>query len=104
MNATATQRDTVEMLDTDADLQRRAYNLAFAATGLDWYWDARTYAELDADQDGAARVAAFAEHLGETVDAAEVQSMQTLIASRLMRRFQTVPGDHHPHQQQFAAE
>ena len=108
MNANAEDRTSGAAMTTEAELQRRAFNMAFAVTGLDWYWDARTYAELDAQDDGAARVAAFADELGETVDAAEVQAVQTQILSWMQRRSGTVAnGDFAPEpaqRQRFAAE
>ena len=36
---TTTQRDTLE-------IERNAYNVASCELGLDWYWDAPTYAGL----------------------------------------------------------
>ena len=28
------------------EIERNAYNVAFCELGLEWYWDAKTYAEL----------------------------------------------------------
>ena len=30
------------------EIERNAYNVAFCELGLEWYWDAQTYAELRA--------------------------------------------------------
>lgn len=30
----------------DSESERSAYNMAFSELGLEWYWDAQTYAEL----------------------------------------------------------
>ena len=34
--------------DAAAEADRGAYNRAFSELGLEWYWDARTYRELQA--------------------------------------------------------
>ncbi len=31
------------------EIERNAYNVAFCELGLEWYWDAQTYASLRAD-------------------------------------------------------
>jgi hypothetical protein len=38
---THSTRDTLE-------IERNAYNVAFCELGLEWYWDAQTYADLRA--------------------------------------------------------
>jgi hypothetical protein len=38
---TYSSRDTLE-------IERNAYNVAFCELGLEWYWDAQTYADLRA--------------------------------------------------------
>ncbi len=52
-----------------SDLQREAFNRAFAEAGLDWHWDAETYGRLLATPGGRARIAAYAEEVGARVDA-----------------------------------
>lgn len=68
-----------------SDLQRRAFNLAFVEEGVDWFWDKATYAELLKGSGGAARVAAFAAELGETVDAKAVHATKVRIFGELLR-------------------
>ncbi|MES1162914.1 MAG: hypothetical protein ABUL50_07610 [Rhizobacter sp.] len=65
MNTTA-QRDTLE-------IERNAYNVAFCELGLDWYWDAQTYATLRATSRQACHVRGYLEterpHLLRAYDA-----------------------------------
>lgn len=42
-----------------SDLQRQAFNLAFAEAGLDWYWDTETYRRLLSINGGRTRLRAF---------------------------------------------
>ena len=42
-----------------SDLQRQAFNLAFAEAGLDWNWDAATYRRLLSINGGQTRLRAF---------------------------------------------
>ncbi|MEJ6391441.1 HAD family hydrolase [Gymnodinialimonas ulvae] len=55
-----------------SDMQRRAFNAAFAQLGLDWTWGREAYREMLRTPGGAARVAHYADARGEEVDADEV--------------------------------
>lgn len=68
-----------------SELQRAAFNEAFAAAGLDWHWDRETYRALLAASGGRDRVAAEAGRRGETVDVAAIHADKT-------RRFQALMG------------
>ena len=52
---------------------RNGYNVAFSELGLEWYWDASTYAELQTIEGDAPRVRAYVEshhpHLLKAYDA-----------------------------------
>ena len=81
---------SVGTLVETSDLQRRAFNRALVAANLDWYWDAKTYAQLLAKSGGVTRIAAFAVDLGETVGAKAVRQMKVaffkqFIASRELK-------------------
>lgn len=81
---------SVGTLVETSDLQRRAFNRALVAANLDWYWDAKTYAQLLAKSGGVTRIAAFADDLGETVGAKAVRQMKfaffkQFIASRELK-------------------
>lgn len=49
------------LADTERDGHRIAFNLAFAAAGLDWQWDAALYGELLAVTGGKERIRFFVE-------------------------------------------
>ena len=42
-----------------SDLQRQAFNAAFAEAGLDWHWDSNTYHELLKVNGGQNRIRAY---------------------------------------------
>lgn len=64
------------MADT-SELQRSAFNAAFAAHDLDWEWDRDAYRDLLRSAGGRDRVAARAEALGVEVDAAAVHATKS---------------------------
>ncbi|MEO6881459.1 MAG: HAD-IA family hydrolase [Mycobacteriaceae bacterium] len=55
-----------------SELQRAAFNEAFAEHGLDWQWDRDEYRELLQSNGGEQRIAEQASAKGEQVDAAAV--------------------------------
>jgi HAD superfamily hydrolase (TIGR01509 family) len=68
---------SISTLADTSELQRRAFNDAFATHGLDWTWDRESYRRaLDANG-GADRIAAYADERGEDVDAAAVHATKT---------------------------
>ncbi|WP_375281291.1 HAD-IA family hydrolase [Pseudooctadecabacter sp.] len=52
-----------------SDIQRRAFNAAFAAAGLDWEWSEDDYKDMLQKPGGRNRIADFAASRGEDVDA-----------------------------------
>lgn len=75
-------------LTQTSDLQRQAFNAAFAQQGLDWHWDAADYADMVAGHGsivgGAARIVAYAQMRGQSIDAATA----ALVHSRKSKFFQ----------------
>lgn len=59
-------------LTDTSDMQRRAFNAAFADHDLDWEWDRDEYREMLLTPGGLDRIARFAEARDEKVDAASV--------------------------------
>lgn len=51
---------SIGVICDSSDLQRRAYNQAFADAGLDWYWDAPLYKNLLLTPGGRKRIERFA--------------------------------------------
>ncbi|MCC5948824.1 MAG: HAD-IA family hydrolase [Nitriliruptoraceae bacterium] len=73
------------IVDT-SELQRRAFNEAFAHHGLGWSWDRDLYRRMLASNGGAARIAAFADHRGEEVDADQVHGTKSARFLELLER------------------
>jgi HAD superfamily hydrolase (TIGR01509 family) len=62
-----------------SELQRQAFNQAFAEHGLDWRWDQDQYRAMLSQSGGAARIAGYAQSLGQTVDAQAVHETKSRI-------------------------
>lgn len=71
------------LVDT-SELQRRAFNEAFAAHGLDWNWSREDYVSMLDSNGGAQRVADYAASRGEDVDAAAVHATKSQIFRELL--------------------
>jgi HAD superfamily hydrolase (TIGR01509 family) len=67
-----------------SELQRRAFNEAFAEHGLDWSWDQDDYSAMLGTSGGSDRVQAYAEARGEDVDAAAVHATKSEIFQTLL--------------------
>lgn len=83
---------SISTLADTSELQREAFNQAFEAHGLDWRWDRDAYVALLERSGGADRIAAYAESVGEDVDAAAIHRskselfQRSLAAARLPAR------------------
>lgn len=62
-----------------SELQRAAFNRAFAEHGLNWTWDRDDYRAMLATSGGSARVAEYAKAHGETVDARAVHATKSAL-------------------------
>ena len=62
-----------------SELQREAFNQAFAEHGLDWRWDRDDYVAMLDRSGGQNRVAAYAESVGATVDAAAIHETKSRV-------------------------
>lgn len=62
-----------------SELQRQAFNEAFAAHDLDWKWDQDDYVAMLDRNGGQDRIAAYAESLGQEVDAAAIHETKSRI-------------------------
>lgn len=78
---------SISTLADTSELQRRAFNDAFATHGLDWTWDRDSYRRALDTNGGADRIAAYADERGEDVDAVAVHATKTT-------RFQELLGEH----------
>lgn len=65
-----------------SEMQRQAFNDAFAEAGLDWDWDVETYRRLLERPGGQARIERYAAERGESVDAAALHRRKTALFDR----------------------
>lgn len=75
---------SISTLADTSELQRRAFNEAFAAHGLDWQWSRDDYLEMLGSNGGAQRIADHAASCGDDVDAAEVHASKSAIFQELL--------------------
>jgi HAD superfamily hydrolase (TIGR01509 family) len=68
---------SISSLADTSELQRWAFNKAFADHGLDWSWDREDYQAMLTGNGGADRVRAYAEQRGESVDADAVHAAKS---------------------------
>jgi HAD superfamily hydrolase (TIGR01509 family) len=84
---------SISTLADTSELQRDAFNRAFAEHGLDWEWGQDEYRSLLTGNGGADRVAAYAEQRGEQVDSDAVhQTKSTLFQQALAAGVEARPG------------
>lgn len=74
-----------------SELQRQAFNQSFDVHGLDWTWDRDQYRTLLSKSGGAARIADYAESLGQTVNAQAVHETKSEIFRDLMATAELTP-------------
>lgn len=76
---------SISTLADTSELQRRAFNEAFAAHGLDWEWSRDDYISMLDSNGGAQRIADYAEQQGsDDVDAAAVHATKSEIFRELL--------------------
>ena len=76
---------SISTLADTSELQRRAFNEAFAANGLDWEWSRDEYISMLESNGGAQRIADYAEQQGEDdVDAAAIHTTKSEIFRELL--------------------
>jgi HAD superfamily hydrolase (TIGR01509 family) len=75
---------SISTLADTSELQRRAFNEAFAAYGLDWQWSQDDYRKMLGSNGGAQRIADHAASCGDDVDAAEVHATKSSIFQELL--------------------
>ncbi|MDG4649663.1 HAD-IA family hydrolase [Roseibacterium sp. SDUM158017] len=75
---------SIGVLAETSELQRQAFNDAFAEVGLDWNWSREAYSKMLRRSGGQQRIADYAEAQGMTVDAVELHRLKsTLFQARL---------------------
>ncbi|MEM9708649.1 MAG: HAD-IA family hydrolase [Pseudomonadota bacterium] len=76
---------SIGVLAETSDLQRRAFNRAFAEAGLDWMWDQKTYRAMLLKAGGRDRIAEFAAARETEVDAAKLHAAKSAHFQALLR-------------------
>lgn len=84
---------SISTLADTSELQRQAFNEAFVTHGLDWRWERDQYVAMLEGNGGAARIAAYAEVRGETVDAAAVHETKSTIFQERLGASPVAPRD-----------
>lgn len=82
---------SISTLADTSEIQRDAFNTAFAEHGLDWTWDQEEYAGLLDSNGGRDRVAAYADDRGEDVDADAVHATKSRIYQQALRLAAVAP-------------
>ena len=80
---------SIGSLAETSELQRRAFNQAFEAHGLDWHWEREQYRKLLVYSGGQQRIAAFAQ--GRHVDAQAIHETKSLIFQELLTELGALP-------------
>lgn len=75
---------SISTLADTSELQRRAFNEAFEAHGLDWNWSRDDYRSMLGSNGGANRVSDYAKSVGAEVDAAAVHETKSEIFRELL--------------------
>lgn len=82
---------SISTLADTSEIQRDAFNAAFAEHGLDWTWDREEYAGLLGSNGGRDRVADYAAARGEQVDADAVHATKSKIYQETLRSTDVAP-------------
>jgi HAD superfamily hydrolase (TIGR01509 family) len=82
---------SISTLADTSELQRRAFNEAFMAYGLDWNWSRKDYISMLGSNGGAQRIHNYARSRGEDVDAAAVHALKSKIFQELLSESTIAP-------------
>lgn len=88
---TAVLFGSISTLADTSEIQRDAFNRAFAEHGLDWTWDQEEYAGLLGSNGGRDRVADYAAARGEQVDADAVHATKSRFYQETLRSTDVQP-------------
>ncbi|PWJ17017.1 HAD-IA family hydrolase [Jannaschia seohaensis] len=86
MTHTAILFGSIGTLAETSELQRRAYNAAFAAHDLDWVWERQRYYRMLNRPGGRARLADYAVDAGQSVDVDAVHATKERVFASLVDR------------------
>ncbi|MGF1513756.1 MAG: HAD-IA family hydrolase [Elainellaceae cyanobacterium] len=74
-----------------SELQRTAFNQAFARHGLDWHWPREDYIALLEKSGGQKRIEDYGQSVGQSVNAAAIHASKSEIFQRLLQEGQLEP-------------
>ena len=74
-----------------SELQRQAFNQAFKAHKLDWFWDREEYLAMLESSGGKQRIADYAASVGQTVDAQAIHRSKSEYFQKSLAEFQIQP-------------
>ncbi|MEM9797479.1 MAG: HAD-IA family hydrolase [Pseudomonadota bacterium] len=86
MSISALLFGAIGTLAETTDLQRRAYNHAFAEAELEWVWDRESYLRMLHDPGGRARLTDYANASGDTIDADAIHALKKRHFTRLVEQ------------------
>lgn len=84
---------SISSIADTSEIQRAAFNEAFAEHGLDWHWDRDDYRSRLDRAGGAARIAEEARSKGEDVDADAVHATKSRLFREKLRSGGAAPRD-----------
>jgi HAD superfamily hydrolase (TIGR01509 family) len=84
MSPSAVLLGSISSVVDTSELQRRAFNEAFARHGLDWEWDRERYVSMLESNGGRDRIAEYARSVGQSVDADAVHATKSEIFQELL--------------------
>ena len=82
---------SISILADTSELQRRAFNEAFASHGLDWDWSRDDYVAMLGSNGGAQRVADYASSRGQDVDSSAIHVTKSEIFRKLLNSEDVAP-------------
>ncbi len=82
---------SISTIADTSELQRQAFNRAFKAHGLDWYWDRAEYLKMLENSGGQNRIADYAQALGQTVDAEAIHRWKSEFFQKSLAAAQIQP-------------
>ncbi len=74
-----------------SEIQRAAFNQAFACQGLNWNWSRAEYIDLLGKSGGRKRIEAFADRVGQQVDVAALHRLKSEIFQEKLRNTDLEP-------------
>jgi HAD superfamily hydrolase (TIGR01509 family) len=82
---------SISTLADTSELQRQAFNEAFASYGLDWDWSREDYISMLSSNGGAQRIQDYAASRGDDIDAAAVHAKKSKIFQELLGTSDVAP-------------